>query len=137
MALCRRYFGVDPAGSGPTPSVYGSAARGYDSPAPQGGYGGVAPTTPARHTTTPGLIDAGLITPVPMATPAHVLPPPLQLRPDDEVERLWAEGMALLSHRKSQKQVIAPSMQVVVCMYMARIYFQRYILAFLANPMLD
>ena len=56
------------------------------------------------------------MTPVPMATPARMLPPPtLHLRPDDEVMRLWAEGMALLQHRKSEKQVIPPLLPRYMC----------------------
>lgn len=93
----RRPYGANTAG-------YGSVAAGYASPVPQS-YGGYA-HTPVRHSGTPGLIDPGIMTPVPMATPARALSQPqLHLRPEEEVERLWAEGMALLQHRKIQKQV--------------------------------
>jgi hypothetical protein len=45
-----------------------------------------------------------------MATPAFAPPPPpVQLRSDEEVERHYAEGWALLNHRKTEKQARALS----------------------------
>ena len=65
-----------------------------------------AAATPARaHVGSPSGADRGLPTPVPTATPASAPPPPpVQLRSDEDVERHYAEGWALLNHRKTEKQ---------------------------------
>ena len=76
----------------------------YSSP-PHGGYAATPARAPAG---SPSGADRGLPTPVPVATPAFVPPlPPMQLRSDEDVERHYAEGWALLNHRKTEKQARA------------------------------
>ncbi len=76
----------------------------YSSP-PQASHAAATPARPAAFG-VPGGADQGLPTPVPVATPACVPPPPLpvHMRADEDVERAWAEGWALLNHRKTEKQ---------------------------------
>ena len=75
----------------------------YSSP-PQAGHAAATPARPAASG-VPGA-EQGLPTPVPVATPAYVPPPPpkVHMRADEDVERAWAEGWALLNHRKTEKQ---------------------------------
>ena len=88
---------------------------GYSSPPPLG-HTAATPARQYNDGSPPGGAERGLPTPVPVATPAFVPPPPpvVHMRADEDVERAWAEGWALLNHRKTEKQARAGSKPAMI-----------------------